>query len=59
MNPQMVWWLENDPAGRRLQRRMLPESALLPRAKRDAQDERELEERQARDRRERTRKPHG
>jgi hypothetical protein len=41
----MTWWLENTAHGRRMQRRMLPESALLPNAKREAVEEREEEER--------------
>jgi hypothetical protein len=45
MNQATVWWLENTAAGRRTQRQMLPESALMPRARAEAREEREERER--------------
>lgn len=44
MNPTTLWWLEHTPSGRRVQRQMLPESALMPRARAEARDEREERE---------------
>jgi hypothetical protein len=45
MSPAVLWWLDNTPDGRRFQRRALPESALMPRARAEAREEREAEER--------------
>lgn len=56
MNPTTMWWLENSSAGRRLQRQMLPESALMPRARAEAREEREETERRIAERREQLRK---
>lgn len=56
MNPQMVWWLENTATGRKVQRQMLPESALMPRARAEAREEREETERRIAERREQLRK---
>lgn len=47
MNPTTLWWLEHTPAGRRTQRRILPRSALMPRARAELErEEREERERQ-------------
>jgi hypothetical protein len=45
VNQATIWWLDHTPAGRRTQRQMLPESALMPRARAEAQEEREERER--------------
>lgn len=44
MDAATRWWMENTAQGRRLQRRVLPESALGPRARREAREEREERE---------------
>lgn len=46
----MSWWLDNTAQGRRVQRRILPESALMPRARAEAHEEREAQERETRER---------
>lgn len=47
MNPTTLWWLDNTGAGRTTQRRILPRSALMPRARAEL----EREEREERERR--------
>lgn len=48
MDAATQWWLENTAQGRRLQRRILPASALGPRARREEQEERERRENEER-----------
>lgn len=52
MNSQaMAWWLDNTETGRRLQRRIMPEGALMPRARAEAREERRQEREDERNRR--------
>ena len=39
MNPATLWWMEETAAGRRFQRQVLPKSALLPKARREAEED--------------------
>lgn len=45
MNPQTWWWLENTSTGRRVQQRILPPSALGPKAREDLREQQKEDER--------------